>query len=269
MREVKDLTIIDAHCHIFPQKIAMKATQSIGDFYSIPMRYEGFPHVLVESGRRIGVKKYLVCSTATKPEQVESINDFIYEKCKKYPEFFGFGTLHQHTPDYEAEIERIKSYGLHGIKLHPDFQRFHIDDPKMIPVYRAIAREKLPVLFHMGDAHFDYSAPRRLANVMQQVPDLIAVAAHFGGYNEWDEADKWLKIPNVYYDTSSSLFALSKEKALKMIDHFGVEKFFFGTDFPMWDHVEELNRFLALGLSEEENDMILYKNFERLFGITV
>ena len=54
-----------------------------------------------------------------------------------------------------------------------------------------------------------------------------------------------------------------------MIDHFGVEKFFFGTDFPMWDHVEELNRFLALGLSEEENDMILYKNFERLFGITV
>lgn len=40
-------------------------------------------------------KKYLVCSTATKPEQVQSINNFIAEKCKKYPEFFGFGSLHR------------------------------------------------------------------------------------------------------------------------------------------------------------------------------
>ncbi|MDD4543896.1 MAG: amidohydrolase family protein, partial [Clostridia bacterium] len=42
-------------------------------------------------------------------------------------------------------------------------------------------------------------------------------------------------------------------------------KFLFGTDFPMWDHEKELERFLSLSLTNEENQMILYDNFIKLF----
>ncbi|WP_312642671.1 amidohydrolase family protein [Hydrogenoanaerobacterium sp.] len=263
------LKITDAHTHIYPGKIAEKATASVGQFYGIGIERIGFPHALVQSGGKIGVAKYLVCSVATKPEQVRSINDFIFEKCQKYPQFLGFGALHPQQTDWEQEIERVCQMGLRGAKLHPDFQKFNIDDPRMIPVYRKIRDAGLPILFHMGDDRYDFSAPQRLCNVMQQLPDLVCIAAHFGGYQRWSDAAKYLLCDNVYFDTSSSLWKLTPDEAVGLIHHFGAAKLLFGTDFPMWDHATELDRFLKLNLTDKENDQILYQNFERLFQVTV
>lgn len=120
---------------------------------------------------------YLVCSTATTSHQVESINDFIAEECGKHPEFYGFGTLHPDYADLEGETNRIIRLGLHGIKLHPDFQRFDIDSPGAYKIYEQIAG-RLPVLIHMGDDRYAYSKPERLARVMQDFPTLRVMASH-------------------------------------------------------------------------------------------
>lgn len=263
------MKIADAHTHIFPEKIADKAVSSIGGFYHIPMQHKGYPHSLIESGEKIGVSKYLVCSTATTPKQVVSINDFIWEKCQKYPQFLGFATLHPDFEDIDGEIDRILRLGLRGVKLHPDFQQFNIDDPRAMPMYRRLAKEGLPVLFHTGDARYDYSSPLRLERVCQQLPELICIAAHFGGYNRWQDVPGHLRRPNVYFDTSSSLFALPPEQAVEMIRFLGVDRFMFGTDFPMWDHTEELARFDRLPLTEQEREQIFHGTFEQLFHITL
>ena len=71
------MKVIDVHTHIFPPKIAEKAVESIGKFYNTQMKYKGSKKELLESGKEINVEKYLVFSTATKVEQVESINNFI------------------------------------------------------------------------------------------------------------------------------------------------------------------------------------------------
>ena len=261
--------IADAHAHIFPHKIADKAVASIGDFYDIPMEHQGFAHSLLESGGRIGVSKYLVCSTATRPGQVISINDFIHEKCLMHPEFLGFATLHPDFDDLEGEIGRVLDMGMRGIKLHPDFQKFNIDDPRAIPMYRLAAQAHLPVLFHTGDDRYDFSAPRRLRNVLDQVPDLVCIAAHFGGYRRWGEALEYLRHPGVWFDTSSSLFAISPDQAMEMMDRLGFDRFMFGSDFPMWDHQEEFARFNRLPLSPQQREQILSGNFQRLFGVEV
>ena len=261
--------IADAHTHIFPAKIAEKATASISKFYNVPMQFIGLSSHLLESDSRIGVGKYLVCSTATRPDQVRSINDFIAGECAREPRFLGFATLHPRMEGWEAELDRVLELGLHGVKLHPDFQDFCIDDPACIPLYRRIAQSGLPVLFHMGDARYDRSAPFRLRNAADAVPDLRCIAAHFGGYQRWQEAMDCLYEGNIQFDTCSSLFQLSPEYAVEMIRHMGPERFFFGTDFPMWDHVLELERFLNLGLTDRENEMILYRNFETFFGVEV
>lgn len=259
--------IIDAHTHIFPQKIAAKATDAIGAFYDLPMAAVGDSEALLKSGRSIGVDRYLVCSSATTPAQSAHINDFIAQQCRLHQEFFGFGTLHPLMDGLEAEADRILALGLHGVKLHPDFQKFNIDDPKALALYRACASRKLTVLFHTGDNRYDFSAPARLARAMDQVPDLACIAAHFGGYRRWDESVQYLKRDHVWFDTSSALFALSPEQARAIIDAFGYERFFFGTDHPMWDHQGELARFLALKLPKEAADAIFYQNFERVFGL--
>ena len=261
-------TIFDAHAHVFPNKIAERATSSISVFYDdMPMQHIGSMEQLLKSGANAGIDGYLICSTATNVAQVQAINQFLWDSCKDHVNCIAFAAMHPFAPDCQADMDFILQHGFRGIKLHPDFQKFHIDDDRMIAVYREANRRGLPVLFHTGDSRTDFSSPRRLMNVVEKIPDFTCIAAHLGGYSEWEAARRDLKGTNVYIDTSSSLFVVTREQALENIAHFGVERTMFGTDFPMWLPKTELERFFALGLSEEENRKILYGNFARLFHL--
>lgn len=230
------------------------------------MAYTGSADELVSSGDAIGVERYVIHSTATRADQVASINDFVAGEVARESRFVGFGTMHRDFPEPEAEIARIAAAGLRGVKLHPDFQRFPVDDPKMDAVYAELAARGLPVLVHAGDRRFDFSGPRRIARVLDRHPGLTLIAAHFGGYTEWEDALGLLAGRNLFMDTSSTLWKLEPERALGIIRKHGTERFLFGSDFPMWDHRTELARFLSLGLSDAENRAILGENAARLLG---
>ncbi|AUS95670.1 amidohydrolase [Clostridium thermosuccinogenes] len=258
--------IIDVHAHVFPDKIADKAVGSIGEYYGVPMHGKGTASDLMESGSRINVSYYVVHSTATKVEQVKTINDFIAEQQRKNSCFIGFGTLHPDMEDVDEEVDRIISLGLKGIKLHPDFQDFCIDDERMMGIYEAVEK-RLPVLLHMGDENKTSSSPKRLEKVLDRFPKLVVVAAHLGGYRMWKESMDCLVGRNVFFDTSSSLFWLDSSTAVSMIRKHGVNKVLFGSDYPMWSHEEELERFLNLGLTKEEREFILWRNAARLLNL--
>jgi len=258
--------IIDFHTHIFPEKVAYKAVRATGDYYGIEMSRAGTIENLLSDGKSIGVSRYLVCSTATRPEQVAAVNGFIRAACDTHKEFFGFGTLHPELENLEEEISRICSLGLLGVKLHSDFQDFRLDEPKAMKMYEAL-EGRLPVLFHMGDIKTDKSKPESLARVVKAFPRLTVIAAHFGGYSEWDSAAKALADLRVYVDTSSSLPFMSPEFARELISAYGADRCLFGTDYPMWEHEGEYARFCRIDLNQEERELLLHINAERLLGI--
>ena len=78
--------IIDAHAHIFPDKIASRAADGISSFYDIPVRFDGSVGQLLEINRKAGVDRAIVQSVATVPEQVRNINNFISEQELLHPE---------------------------------------------------------------------------------------------------------------------------------------------------------------------------------------
>ena len=263
------MEIINAHAHIYPEKIAQKATDTIGVFYDIKMEMPaGTADRLVEDGRKIGVSRYVVHSVATTAHQVRSINEFIKKEMLLHPEFIGFITLHQDLTEEEVECEiswAIEN-GFKGIKLHPDFQKFNIDDENVEKFYRC-ARGKLPILFHVGDDRYDYSKPQRLIKMAKKYPDLTFISAHFGGYLCWQDAHLYKGLKNVYFDTCSSLPFISSDKAKEIIDMLGADKFFFATDFPMWDSVKELERFNKIKLTDSQRKLILSENIKRLLNL--
>ena len=60
---------------------------------------------------------------ATVPNQVRFINEFLSQTvAESGGRMLGFGTLHPDSKDIEGDIKHIMELGLHGIKLHPDFQ---------------------------------------------------------------------------------------------------------------------------------------------------
>ena len=263
------MEIIDAHAHIYPEKIAAKATDTIGIFYDIKMEMPaGTAEQLLEDGRRAGISRYVVHSVATTAHQVRSINEFIKRECEAHPEFIGFITLHQDLTEEEVfkEVEWALANNMHGIKLHPDFQKFNIDDEAVEKFYRA-AEGKLPILFHIGDDRYDYSKPYRLVNIAKKYPNVSFIAAHFGGYRCWEDSPLYVGLDNVYFDTCSSLPFISTKKAHELIKLLGADRFFFATDFPMWDATSELERFNKIPLTKEEREKIFSGNIKRLLKI--
>lgn len=280
-------TIIDAHCHIYPEKVASRAVASTDEFYNTHANGTGLIQNLIALGDEAGYDGYVVQSVASTPHHVGSINRFIAgvvtaaEAEGRRGVLTGLGTMHPDLPDMKEAVEEILSFGLHGVKLHPDMQKFHIDDPKAYPIYELCEERGLPILMHMGDPRFDFSHPDRLYRVMRDFPELTVVGAHMGGWANWDYAcDRLAGLKNLYVDTSSSIaypgkhygiepevISLDADHAVRLIRAWGVDKVLYGTDYPMWSQEADIEAFFALGLTEAENRAILSQNAVRVFGI--
>lgn len=261
--------IIDAHCHVYPEKIAERAVKGIGDFYGLSMYYDGRYDTLVNEGSSIGVKHFIIFSVATTPRQVHSINAFIAETVKNSGGIMtGLGALHPDSETVEEDIDEITALGLKGVKMHPDFQKFAVDDEKCDKIYTICQQKGLPVLLHTGDSRFDFSNPDRIESVLKRYPDLIVIGAHFGGWSCWEKAAlKLHKYKNFYVDCSSSLYALDEKQSTEYIRMYTADRVLFGVDFPMWSHKEEIERFNKMNLNEDEVKKIFYENACKLFGI--
>ena len=272
--ERKDRTpsrIIDSHCHIYPDKVARKAVNSIDRFYEIlpPEHYDGTVDTLKRTGLENGITHFIIHSVATTPEQVLSINRFIRDTMLSAPgTFTGLGTLHPESETLEKDFQELCAMGLKGVKLHPDIQRFAVDDIRAMKIYEMCEEKALPVLVHTGDYRFDYSNPERTRKVLSAFPRLKFIGAHLGGWSVWEEAMRLLSdFPNIHVDTCSSFYWLSPGKALEAIRAFGSERVMFGTDYPMWPQNFELDFLKILDLSEEEYENICWRTCSRLFSI--
>jgi predicted TIM-barrel fold metal-dependent hydrolase len=263
------LEIIDIHAHIYPEKIAQRATAAIGEFYGEKMQVRaGTAERLIFEGAAAGITRYAVHSVATVPRQVRAINEFIADEVARHAELIGFITLHQELTEAEIDSEiawGVKN-GFKGIKLHPDFQKFNIDDSCAEKIYRAAAG-RMPVLMHVGDDRYDYSKPHRLAAVAKKYPGTNFIAAHFGAYRCWESAEVYRGSENVFFDTCSSLAFISTQRARELISFYGAERFLFGTDFPMWDAAGEIERFDKIPMSDQERVMIYSGNAKRILGL--
>lgn len=260
--------IIDCHCHIYPEKIAAKAVESIGKFYDLPMSYNGTASQMIQKSREAGITHSVVFSVATTPHQVASINKFIADEVSAEKSLIGLGAVHPESENQQADIDSVVSLGLRGVKLHPDIQGFAADDPRCMRIYELCRERGLVVLIHMGDLRYDFSNPNRIIPVLEKFDGIKIVGAHLGGWSLWKEAEKTLSgYKNFIVDCSSSLAFMPPDEAKRIIRAYGADRVLFGTDYPMWEFKAELERFFDLGLSKEENEAILYNNAARLFGI--
>lgn len=259
--------VIDCHCHVYPAKIAERAVDAVGDFYGIHMDVrDGTADGLLRTCAGSPVKRFIIHSVATRPDQVTSINDFIASECAAHPEFVGFMTLHQDLENPEQEIDRATAKGLKGIKLHPDTQEVEMDDARLLNIYEIAQAKHLPIIMHCGDYRYDYSHPRRMKRILSSFPDLVVNAAHFGGWSLFDLALEYLQAENCFLDMSSSMAFLGLQRTKELVHAYGAGRIMFGSDFPMWNPVDELKAFEQIGFSESEWVSLTRDNARRFLG---
>ncbi|MDR1183918.1 MAG: amidohydrolase [Coriobacteriales bacterium] len=262
------MKIVDVHCHIYPDKIATKATESVGRFYQIEMKGKGSTSDLLACQEQANITASIVHSVALRADNVRSINDFIAEQVHLHPSLIGFATMHQEFENMEAEIERCIALGLKGFKLHPDSQGANADDPRLMHLYE-ILEGRLPLILHCGDYRWDNSHPRRIREILHAFPNLVLNAAHFGGWSLCDLAVEYLEDENCFMDISSSSVYLGSRRTTELIHIYGAERILFGSDYPMWNPAEEVERFLRNNLSDAEREQICWHNAESFVGESI
>lgn len=259
--------VFDIHAHIYPDAIASHAVRAISEAYDgVPIQNDGRLDTLISELDEAEIRAAAIHSVATTPHHAESINRYILGVAQAHPRrFVPFASLHPDMPDLEAAVEDVVEKGFAGVKLHPECQRFLVDEPRAIRLLGLLAG-RLPVLMHCGDMHLDNSAPERVLRMLDKVPDLTLICAHLGGWTSWEKSSRALIGSGVYADCSSSLFALDGETAVRILRGYGVDHVFFGSDYPAWTPGEELERFFRLPLDGDEREQILWDNAKRMFA---
>ncbi len=266
--------VFDIHTHTYPEAIAERACISLGKFYDFPVPGEGTYAHLESQAKDNNVGGYLLFSVATNAHQVEKVNSSIAalaELSRSHGfKTVGFAGMHQDFENFEGEINRAWDLGLRGVKIHPDIQGVNIDDPKLLPLYEILQAKDMPLYLHMGDnrPQYQFSSADKLSNVLRMFPRLQVVAAHLGGYMAWETAVPLLAgRENVWYDTSSAVWAMTSEYAEQIIRKLGTENVMFGTDYPVMNTKEELDRFFKIRLTDRERENILWNNAIRFLHL--
>jgi hypothetical protein len=167
-------------------------------------------------------------------------------------------------------VRLIRDAGMQGVKLHPYYQGFVLDDERLFPLYDRISQEELVLVIHSG---FDIAFPRveradpaRILKVATHFPDLRLVATHMGSWGQWAEVREHLIGRNIYIEISFALEFMVKEQARAMILDHPVTHILFGSDSPWSDQGETLALLKGLDLGHGVERRILRENALSLFG---
>lgn len=264
--------IIDFHTHIFPDKIAAQAIKQLaeesGEYR--PMT-DGTLQGLIASMDKAGVRTSIVANIATRPTQMLPVFEF----CKRIQSrrIIPFISFHPDNSleDVNSLLANAAQLGIRGVKLHPMYQEFFIDEERMFPFYRLIEQSGMFVVFHTG---FDIAFPGNLQADVERVKRLAGlfkgltiVATHVGGWRQWDRASTLADCGNVYTETSMTMNEMDDDGFIALISQFDENRVLFGTDSPWTDQKTTLDRTLKLKMPDSRKEKMLFRNAERLLGL--
>ena len=288
--------IIDFHTHIFPDKIAGKTIESLGKLAGVKAATDGTLNGLLNSMEKSETDMSVIMPVCTKLEQFDSINAFAKKVNDTYKgKLLSFGGIHPDCENPKEKLKYIKSLGLPGIKIHPDYQKVMIDDIRFMRIIEYASELNLIILTHAGiDIGLPepvHCPPDKMRKVLDTIKPEKMVLAHLGGWKQWEQVYEFLAGENVYLDTAF-LFGVGmkendlsegKEKGrcglenfcnyieqdmfLKILEKHGTEKILFATDSPWSDAKAGIQYVNNLPVSEEMKQQILGGNAKKLLEI--
>lgn len=262
--------IFDSHTHAFPEKIVDKAMEVLSGNVGFAPYHDGTLKALIEYEKEGQAEGFMILPIATRAGSVPSINDWAVEV--QGGPVHSLGTIHPDYAEYKKEIERVAGLGLKGVKMHAEYQNFFVDEERVFPIYEALFKNDMILYLHAGrDSGYQppvKASPRRIAAICDRFPNGKIVAAHMGGFLQYEEVEKYLLgRDNLWIDTSSAAQRMKLEEFVRLSRKHGVKKVLFGTDAPWSEFAQVRQTVSGSGLTHEELEDVFFYNAARLFGL--
>lgn len=267
----RDNMYFDTHIHFFPDAIAPKAMERLQGISSFPAYTNGTRKDTLEKLKGWGCIGGIALHIATNPQQQDAVNHFAAGV--QGGNLLCFGSVHPKSSDVAGDVQKITKMGLRGIKLHPDYQDFFVDDTAVYPLYRAAEQAGLPIAFHTGrdplSPQVVHCTPKSLARVAKDFPALKIIAAHMGGSYMPQEAQTYLAgLPNLWFDTAFISDFLTSPQFETLVNAFGIHRIFYASDCP-WATQPQICKIIEnTGLSLKDKEKIYWKNAFAFFGLS-
>ena len=279
--------MIDFHVHVYPPEIIQNSELiSKSEPYFNALTHNKVHRwatvdELLSTMKENGVERSVIFGFAFQDLGLCRIcNDYVISAVKNYPkQLSGFCVVPPSARGFEAEIIRCAEQGLIGVgELFPEGQDFDITDKRETQNLVGILEELgMPLLLHTAEpVGHDYVGkgnigPKEAAVFCSNNPELKVIFAHLGGglwlYELMPEMKEILA--NAYYDLAA-LPWLYKPEILTAIKGAGlIEKFLFGSDFPILNPQRYEKIFtdsVASGLSAADIEAITRRNALELFS---
>lgn len=258
--------IIDAHTHI--DKAGHK---------------DWTPQQLLSSMDEAGIDRAIVISNHV----TEAPLDVLLEKVKGIERFTVVGNVeYTNLTDKHINklIDHLEKGEIHGVKLYPGYENFYPYDKQLYPLFQYMEENGHPLMIHSGvlmvgcPGYLEQAHPLHVDRIAHDFPKMKVVIAHMG--NPWliDTAAVMWQNPNVYTDLSGffvefrSLSEREVEYFLSRMKHIkdllgSFKRCIFGTDWPLYSQKEYLAAVERIGLSDEEKELIYWKNANRVFNL--
>ena len=213
--------IIDFHTHTFPDHMAEKTVTKLGKSCRIYAFSDGTQEGLRRNEEKAGIDLAVIQPVATTAHAVPHINDSAIrinqnEKETTGTRLLSFGCIHPEYGDYQEELHRIAEAGVPGIKLHPYFHGCDMDDIRYLRILDAATENGLIVLTHAG---YDQGFPGEhnctvpmLRKAALSVKGITLIAAHMGGWKEWEQVPDLLADTGIYLDSSFAVGHIRPEE---------------------------------------------------------
>lgn len=246
--------IIDVHTHAFPDHLAARAMAQLqAETDQVTAVLDGTVRDLLKSMDRAGISASVVASIATKASQFDAI--LRWSDSIRSERIIPFPSLCPKSDHAVDQVRLVAAEGFRGIKLHPYYQQFLLDDARVLPVYEAAEECGLVILMHCG---FDIAFPReqvadpaRLVRVLDRFPGLKIIAAHLGAWMDWDEVEARLLGRPVYLDVSTCFDFMEREQADRILHGHPRDFLLFGSDSPWVDQSRTLEQLRSFSLGAE------------------
>jgi uncharacterized protein len=268
--------VIDAHVHLFPDRI-FEAIWRWFDQHGWPVRYRLFAREVVDFLFSRGAERIVALHYAHKPGIARAMNEFMAELCAAEPRIAGMATVFPGEPGAREILESAFASGLGGVKLHCHVQCFSPDAPELEEVYRSLSERDLPLVIHAGrepkspgyrcDPHLLCSADRTGA-VLRSYPKLRVCVPHLGADEFAGYARLLERHENLWLDTTMAVAGYFPAPDPWELVERRPDRIFYGTDFPnlpfAWDR--ELCRIAARGLPEAALAQVLGENARAFYA---
>jgi predicted TIM-barrel fold metal-dependent hydrolase len=274
--------LFDVHTHFLPPRVMAKVRAQFDTAGPLigrpwPLQYRGEDDELVETLRRLGVRRFSALAYAHRPEMAEWLNDWSAAFAERVPEALHCATFYPEPGAAQYTADRIRS-GAQLFKVHVQVGAFDVTDPLLDEAWGVVEDAGVPVVLHAGSGPVatEHTGPGPVADLLARHPRLPLVIAHMGAPEYVDFLELAEKYDAVRLDTTMAFTDFFTEMGgvfpadlmPRLADL--QPKVLLGSDFPNipYPYAHQLEALERLGLGEDWLRAVCWGNAAEIFGVS-